>query len=98
MSKQIAVAETGTISRHSREHVRSSLQGNGNPPLTYPTTVDDSLPNWFQVKMLKEPNGCAYDSSKGAVREGMHGGIYTPENDAKRIQNNGREIAVVARR
>jgi hypothetical protein len=47
--------------------------------------------------MLKSPDGGTQDDSKGTIRERMHGGIYASKNDAKGIEDDGREIDVVAR-
>jgi hypothetical protein len=66
MSKQIAVAATGTaLHQYMSGYQLETKQG----WLTYPTAILDSLPNPFQVKMLKSPDGGAYDDPKGAVGE-----------------------------
>ena len=64
--------------------------------LTYPTAIYDGLSDPFQVNMLKSPDGGTYDDPKDAVRERVHGDIYTSENDAKGIEDNRCKIAVVA--
>lgn len=64
---------------------------------TYPTSTFDGLPNSFQVKVLENPDGGAYDDTRNAVGERVHGSIYTSENDAEGIEDNGHQITVVAR-
>ena len=98
MSKQIEVAAKGTGLNHDGRYTSGyHLKENANLLLTYPTAIDDGLPDPFQVKVLKSPDGGTQDDPKGTVREGVHGCIYASKNDARRIEDNCREIGVVAR-
>ena len=91
--------EQADCGRSNRDCVASGYQlqkKTKEARLTHPTAIGNGLSNPFQVKMLESPDDGAYDDPKGAVREGVHGSIYTSKNDAKGIEDNGGKIAVVA--
>ena len=94
MSKQIAVAATGTV---ECQYILDYHDRKKKMRLAYPTTIFDGLSNSFQVKMLEKPDGGTDDDPEGTVGERMHGSVYASENDAKGIENDGSKIAVVAR-